>query len=53
MDYFIVDFHRLFNRQKATFQHFSDRKRYKLINFAPNVEIVDKAVKSLILTEKK
>ncbi len=37
-----VDIHRVMSNKLKTFPRFFINKRYKLITFAPNVDIVDK-----------
>ena len=46
-----VDINRLINGKYSTFQQIFAEKRYKLIKFAPKMEIVDKVREVFIIRE--
>ena len=47
----IVDIHTFIQAENIIFQLFFAEKRYKLIKFAPKLEIVDKLPDTLIISE--
>ena len=49
--YITVEIHRVIKRFSASFPRFLNEKRYKLINFAPDLRIVDKVCERLIINK--
>lgn len=48
-----MDINTLIKAISESFQRFFDGKRYKLINFAPKLEVVDKVQSVLIISQKE